>query len=298
MKLPPLNALRAFEAAARHHSFSRAGDELCVTHAAISHQIKLLEAWFGCSLFHREGRGVRLTRVGQALSVRTTSVFEELAEVSLLHRVAERRQSLAVGCIPSIASRWLVPRLADFFRQHPEIDMQVLYASPHERLMQGEYDVLITLGEDASKGVRNERLFSRVNKPVCSPYYLERKGSLNSPELIAGADLLHDESKDAWREWFAEAGGEVPGLLSGPVFEDFNLLATSVIAGHGVALCPIDVFREELDRGDLTVLSDIATNTEKSYFVITQRSPSRAVEKFVEWFFASIQASSSTMKSI
>lgn len=289
MKLPPLNALRAFEAAARLQSVSQAGEELHVTYSAISHQIKHLEAWFGQPLFYREGRGVKLTPAGRALSERVSEAFSGIAETSGRLISGGRRPEVTVGCIPSIASRWLVPRLKGFSRQQPAIQVKVLYAHADQRLSDRDYDVLIAPGQDPSPGAENVKLFSRVNKPVCSPRYLERRRPVESAGDIAAADLLHDETREAWRTWFAKAGLSDAPVGSGPVFEDFNLLATAVIAGHGVALCPVEVFREELARGDLVVLSDIETNADEGYFVIIKNQAPAAARLFTDWFVKAVR---------
>ncbi|MDX8519030.1 LysR substrate-binding domain-containing protein [Mesorhizobium dulcispinae] len=280
----PLNAIRAFEAAARHLSFSAAGEELHVTHPAISHQIRRLEEWLGVLLFHRDARKVRLTDAGLALQASATAALSDLAAACRRIRRNAVATSLSVGCIPSIASRWLVPRLSDFTARHPEIAIRVAYAKAEDRLEDDDNDILITLGADPSPGAASLRLFSRISRPACSPHYLARKGQLGTPADIAAADLLHDETRQGWREWFSQAGMAGADIGNGPVFADFNILATAVIAGHGVALCPIEVFREELRRGDLVVVSDIATDTDKGYYLTMAAQPSAAEITFADWF--------------
>lgn len=289
--LPPLGMLRAFEAAARLASFSRAADELHVTHAAVSHQIRLLEEWFGRPLFVREKRGVRLLAEAEGLAAALTSAFDRIAVETELLRLNAKAQ-VNVACIPSIATRWLIPALGAFLRRHPEIDVKVVYAMAEQQLRETGCDVLITLGADRSDGTRSERLFSRINRPVASPRYIERMGDLRAPQAIASADLLHDETTARWRDWLAKAGQTTGHTLRGPVFQDFNLLATAVIAGHGVALCPVEVFRREIDGGDLIVLSDIATLENESYFLITKTARSKAVTAFGDWFRAVVDEGS------
>lgn len=280
----PLNAIRAFEAAARHLSFSAAGEELHVTHPAISHQIRRLEEWLGVPLFHRDARKVRLTDAGLTLQVSANAALSDLAAACRRIRRNAAVASLSVGCIPSIASRWLVPRLPDFTERHPEIAIRVAYAKAEDRLKDDDNDVLITLGADPSPTAASLKLFSRMSRPACSPHYLARKGRLGSPAEIAAADLLHDETRQGWREWFSQAGMAGVDVGTGPVFADFNILATAVIAGHGVALCPIEVFREELRRGDLVVVSDIATDRDKGYYLTMSAQPSAAEITFADWF--------------
>jgi DNA-binding transcriptional LysR family regulator len=290
MHLPPLNALRAFEAAARLLSFSRAADELHVTHSAVSHQVRNLEDWLGRPLFERRATGVSLTRTGEALSAHLSPSFSTLADLCTQLQANQGQKSLSVGCIPSIASRWLVPNITAFSRAYPEISVQVLYAMAEQRLSLGNLDVLITLGDDPSPDVANTFLFSRINKPVASPHYLARMGPLDTAAKIAAADLLHDETRTAWEAWIEAAGLPVRTPPPGPLFQDFNLLATAAIAGHGVALCPVEVFREELRRGDLVILSDIATNEGAGYFMITDKKPAKAVQAFMAWFSGIVSA--------
>ena len=285
----PLNAIRAFEAAARHLSFSAAGEELHVTHPAISHQIRRLEEWLGVELFHRGARKVRLTETGLVLLASAGAALAELDAVCRRIRKSAGTQSLSVGCIPSIASRWLVPRLSDFTARHPDIAIRVAYAKADDRLDDDDNDILITLGADPSPHVTSLKLFSRISRPACSPHYLARKGQLGTPEEIAAADLLHDETPQGWRDWFSRAGIEGGGVGNGPVFADFNILATAVIAGHGVALCPVEVFREELRRGDLVVVSDISTDIDKGYFLTMPAQASPAEIRFADWFRAQVE---------
>jgi LysR family glycine cleavage system transcriptional activator len=286
--MPPLNALRAFEAAARLKSLSRAGDELCVTHAAVSHQVKQLEQWLGRRLLRRRGRGVIPTQAGFDLALTLSESFANIAQASAALKKSTATYALSVGCIPSIASRWLVPQLANFSGLHPEISVQVSYARADERIGDTAYDVLITLGEDFGPGVQNVKLFSRENKPVCSRYYWEKYGPLKSQHSIRDAPLLHDESREAWRDWFVKAGIHQDGDLKGPIFADFNLLAGALLAGHGVALCPVEVFRNEIAQRDLVVLSDIATLEDRGYFLTVLDRSDAAVLAFKEWFVTAV----------
>lgn len=294
MRLPPLNALRAFEAAARLKNLSRAGDELCVTHAAVSHQVKQLEQWLGRRLLRRCGRGVMPTQAGHELALTLRDAFANIARTSEALKKNATGHALSVGCIASIATRWLVPRLAQFSAVHPGISVQVSYARAEERLSDSPYDVLITLGEDHGPGVQNVKLFSRENKPVCSRYYWEKRGPLRDPGSICEAPLLHDESREAWREWFDKAGLEVKGELRGPVFADFNLLTGALLAGHGVALCPVQVFRHEISQGDLIVLSEIATMEDRGYFLTIVDRADAAVIAFKDWFLGEVMISGAT----
>lgn len=283
MDLPPLTALRAFEATARHLSFTRAAEELSVTHAAVSHQIRNLEEWFATELFVRRGRHVALTRAGEMLFRQVSPALAEMADACGRVKALGGKETLMVGCIPSIASRWLVPNLHAFTARHPELDVRVIYAPADQRFADGGLDVLITLDPEESTGIRSQRLFSRRAQPVCSPGFLKRWGPFDAPRRIARSPLLHDGTRDGWQAWFAKAGTDGPAGDTSPVYEDFNLLAMAAIAGHGVTLCPVDMFRMEIARGDLVVISDISINEDAAYVASHRMPPKPAVEGFVAW---------------
>jgi LysR family transcriptional regulator, glycine cleavage system transcriptional activator len=284
MELPPANALRAFEATARLLSVSKAGDELHVTHAAVSHHIRHLEEWLGQPLFRKSGRNIALTDAGRALGAVATDCFRQIEAQCRSLRRAGTARSVTIACIPSIASRWLIPGLGDFQVRNPAIELRVIYAKASDRLGNLDADVLITLTAGNERATKSQRLFSRANRPVASPHYLARKGPLDNAAAIAGADLLHDESPVNWNIWFRAAGVSPSPPARGPIFQDFNLMATAVIAGHGVALCPVEVFSREIAAGDIVVLSDIATLEDESYFMVTPDKASADIRAFTRWF--------------
>ncbi len=281
MILPPLNTLRAFEAAARLSSLSKAGEELHVTHAAISGQIRKLEQWLGRRLFERSGRGITLSGAGEEYLATVQSALLAISAQSQALRIQRERKNLSVSCIPSIATRWLIPSLPKFSASHPDISIEVFYARAYDVFDSERHDVLITHQNVTSETLSSTLLFSRINKPVASPRYLEQSGC---GESLDHATLLHDENISAWEDWFEKAGYRPADLRHGPVYQDFNLLATAVIAGHGVALCPIEVFRRELSRGDLVILSNVSTLADQGYYLVGNRHGNRAAREFCKWF--------------
>ncbi|WP_294904759.1 LysR substrate-binding domain-containing protein [Tatumella sp. UBA2305] len=281
MILPPLNAVRAFEATARLLSISKAGEELCVTHAAVSGQIKKLESWIGRKLFERSGRGVALTPAGQQYYQSMQQALGIISAASQSLRVRKESNTISVACIPSIATRWLIPALSEFTSQFPHITIEVAYSQAHDSFDSEKHDVLITHQNVNAGDVTSTLLFSRINKPVASPRYLERSAC---DTRLNNAMLLHDEVISAWEEWFTKAGYRPANLSHGPVYQDFNLLATAVIAGHGVALCPIEVFHRELASGDLVVLSDISTLDDEGYYLLSEKECNRSTQAFCQWF--------------
>ena len=289
MLLPPLSSLQAFEAAARLQSFSRAGEELHVTHAAISGQIKKLESWLGRRVFERSGRGVILTPAGEEFFATVQTALLAISANARSLRIQRDRKSLTVACIPSIATRWLIPALPMFSSLHPDVTLEVLYARAHDKFEPEREDLLITHVNMTSEDLSSKMLFSRLNKPVASPRYLAGAG-IDSD--LDGATLLHDETSSAWEDWFTKNGRRPQNLIHGPVYQDFNLLATAVIAGHGVALCPIEVFRRELSNGDLIVLSNVSTLSDQGYYMISLKNAGRTVRDFTSWFISECQSRS------
>lgn len=210
----------------------------------------------------------------------------ELAETCGRVKALAGRDTLTVGCIPSLASRWLVPNLADFTANHPELDVTVVYAMANQKLFQSGLNVMITLGREDDNGISSKRLFSRITKPVCSPAFLQTYGPFDRPDKITSIPLLHDENREGWREWFKKASVAWSGNDRWPVYQDFNLLVTAAIAGHGAALCPVDAYRQEIERGDLVVISDLAVNEDAAYFVSNRKNAGPATIEFVKWFIA------------
>lgn len=283
MKLPPMNTLVAFRIAAQRLNFSQAGEELNITHAAVSNQMKRLEDWFGRKLFERSGRGLKLTPTGQELLRTVDASLLAISATSEKLKVSRDRRKISVACLPSIATRWLAPALSDFMQRQPRILVEMSYAEAFQVFDPERHDVLITHLEHLPARMQATRIFNRTSKPVASAAYVkERKGSLEG--RLEGARLLHDASVQDWEDWFAEAGSKPAHLIQGPVYPDFTFLVTAVIAGHGVGLCPVEVFAQEIARGDLVVLSDVTIKDDEGYYIVTAERRSPAVSSFVKWF--------------
>ncbi len=283
MKLPPMNTLPTFVIAAQRLNFSQAGQELNITHAAVSNQMKRLEDWFGRKLFERSGRGLRLTTAGREFLTAVDGSLLAIETASQKLRVLRDRKKIAVACLPSIATRWLVPALGDFLQRQPGVSVELSYAEAFQIFDPEKHDLMITHLEELPERVQATKIFNRASRPVASPAYVrERDHGIEG--RLEGARLLHDASTQDWEDWFALAGFHPTHSTHGPVFPDFNFLFTSVLAGHGVALCPVEVFAQEIARGDLIVLSDIATRTDQNYYIVTAERRVPAVASFVKWF--------------
>ena len=244
MELPSLNALRAFEAAARHLSLTRAGRELHVTQSAVSHQVRHLEEELAMELFERHPRALRLTAAGEKLALAAREAFARIAEAA--QRIDARSTRLSVSVLPSFGARWLLPRLKRFRAVWPRIDLRIHASSEPCDFARDGIDVAIRYGRGPWKGLRCEKLLSEEVFPVCNP----RVGrSLNSVAALRRHALLHDEGRGAhggWAEWLRTAGGTAPHRGGEIVFTDSHLMLQAAAEGQGVALA-----RSVLAAGDL-----------------------------------------------
>ena len=273
-RLPPLNALRTFEAAARHLSFVEAADELCVSAAAVSHQIRLLEEHLGTELFHRSTRSLRLTDAGAALAPEVREAFARLNNAAREIRRREFAGPLTVGVPPSFAAKWLIPRLPRFRERCPEIEVRVASASELVDFGRNDIDVVIRYGNGKYPGLLSERLMTTEHFPVCS-----RSLAAGIPPLIAPDDLrhfvlLHDEipgnlpKLPSWETWLRAAGARGVDASSGPRFNNSFLTLEMAIAGKGVALALSTLVLADLMDGRLVRPFSLGLPCEYSFFVV------------------------------
>ncbi|HUN52975.1 MAG TPA: transcriptional regulator GcvA [Candidatus Sulfotelmatobacter sp.] len=286
--LPPLNGLRAFEAAARHLSFARAAGELNVTPAAISHQIKALEARLGTPLFRRRNREVLLTDAGQALLPGVRDGFDRLAAAAERVQSREAVGALNVSVLPSLAARWLVPRLARFHARHPDIDLRLSATQNVVDFSREDFDAAIRHGRGTWPGLRCDLLLRDEFFPVCSPSLREGPLPLRTPEDLRHHVLLHDSAREDWRLWLAAAGIGGIDLSRGPSFNDGSLLVQAVVAGQGVAVGRRALVAGELAAGRLVRPFDVVLPVDRAYYLVC---PAAAAERpkiaaFRAWLMA------------
>lgn len=288
-RLPNFSALRAFEAAARHQNFSRAADELHLTHGAISHQVRALEEELGLQLFTRNGRHVRLNAEGAMLAQAIESAFAQIGAAADKLRPGSARQRLTVSSIPSFAARWLAPRLNRFIALHPDIEVVLQASGQLQDLARDGVDVGIRFGRGDYPGLFSQRLMGDVYYPVVSPRY--RAGQLpDTPAALASAALLRSE--EPWLPWFRAAGLEWPEPVGGVSFQDQSMLIRSAVDGNGVALVRHAVVAQEIASGELLRLFDIAIPSAAEYFFVC---PPEAVKRsqvkaFRSWILSEIGA--------
>ena len=272
--LPPLNALRAFEAAARLESISRAADELSVTHAAVSHQVKALEDWIGRPLFRREHRRVRLTEAGADLLPVLGDAFDAIDARILDVMAAGDRRTLTITAAPSVAYRWLVPRLSRFTERHPEIDVRLEHSTRMiDFRRERGIDVGLRYGDGGWPGLAEHAVMTGFAKPLAAPSLLDQHGlSIEdvplAPEAIARLPLQHEETRLWWRRWFEENGVPNADVSSGAVFHDSGSLLDLAIAGQGAVLGRFALAREVVRAGLLVELHGAGFQEGACYWLV------------------------------
>ncbi|MEM1298463.1 MAG: transcriptional regulator GcvA [Pseudomonadota bacterium] len=294
--LPPLRALRAFEAAARHLSFAQAAAELGVTPGAISHQISALESWLGAPLFQRLTRALRLTEAGQAALPFLTDGFDRLADGAARMQARKDQNLLTISVSPGFGSLWLVPRLDRFRRQHPEIEVRIDGTDRLVDIGSGEADVAIRYGPGGYLDVRSDRLFAMRATPVCSPDLLARGPKLKSPVDLANHTLLHVEWKEAegsWRTWLLAADAVDVDPFSGPRFTKEEMAVRAALDGEGVALIGDRMAAGHIAAGRLVrpFHADLSTPLVFAYFLLTptDRQEDQKISAFREWLLDAAQ---------
>ncbi len=248
-KGPPLNALRAFEAAARHQSFSLAAAELSVTPGAIAQHVKQLEGWVGGALFERSAHGVRLTRNGRAALGRLTHAFDALGDAVHELRRLSVPTDLRIAALPSVAQLWLLPRLPALRKAFPKSTFSVVAMEHPPNLIREPYDLALFI-TDTDRPKPNETVLAPANRfPVCAPKIARR---LKTPADLAGEILLHDATwRDDWQRWLAVAGVDEALADNGPVYSLYSLAATEAVNGAGILLANEPLVEIMLRNGDL-----------------------------------------------
>ncbi len=266
LRLPSLPALRAFEAAGRHLSFTKAAAELFVTQAAISHQVRTLEEQLKVKLFHRTTRRLSLTEAGRRLLPAATAAFEGLARA--VADLGEGERLLTVTTTPSFGARWLAPRLGRFAAAQPDIDLSVRHTTATLDLRRDGVDLGLRWGQGHWPGTKAELLATADLTPVCAPALLSGKGALRQPADLARATLLHDDNRAEWREWLLVAGLDPAPAARGPVFDDPNSLLQAALDGQGVALATRSLVQRDVAAGRLATPFPLTIGEGYGYYLV------------------------------
>ncbi|ABZ78613.1 transcriptional regulator, LysR family [Shewanella halifaxensis HAW-EB4] len=283
-KLPPLRALQVFEAAARQSHFSRAAAELCITQSAVSHQVKQLEEHYGERLFKREGRQLRLTSKGELLYRELERIFNELSDLSM-QISGDSNDQLRLAVYSSFAIKWLIPRLSDFRRQHPQIKIRLNMITDDPELSDNVADMFIT-GQSGQLGYHHHLLHKERLIPVISPNLLD-PDSLALDELAKHPLLTVDEGPLGldWDRWFVANNLVLPADQQQHIFSHVLLAIEAAIAGQGIALASDFMVQADIEKGLLVELDlpDILTGFEFYFSCKQRRLKDPAIAAFVSW---------------
>jgi LysR family glycine cleavage system transcriptional activator len=288
-RIPPLAAIRAFEAAARYLSLKKAAEELYVTPSAISHQIKTLEGFLATALFNHEGNKLLLTQTGKAYVGKLTVLLDGLDEST--RAVTEpRTRALRLLTTPGFAARWLVPRL-DKVPFWQTIRLRVSEGAPCTNFARNDADIVIQWADDKVPGVVVEPLMASGRYPVVSPA-LKSQAKIEKPQDLLRVTLFHDEVMDGWADWFRAAGLGSPILPRGPRFQNCELSTTAAERGQGVALAYDAMVRRTLAGGTLVRLFDAVSLPIIIYSVayLQARWDDPAIQAFRDWIFSEVTA--------
>ena len=296
-RLPPLSALRPFEAAARLESFSRAAEELHITHGAVSHQVRALEAFLGTPLFARHGKRVSLSAAGRVFAERIRSALDEIAVAAEAVRPARSRDNrLTVSVLPSFASRWLMPRLIRFMEANPKIEVNVSASVALADFARDGIDLAIRFGIGPWPGLVCEKFLDDEYFPVASPKMNGGKLPKKPQDLLEVRIMRED--RDHWKYWFDAAGVQLDQPLEGPLFNDSTYSLQAAARGEGVALARRSIIGEDLERGTLKRLFKTAVTCRESYWFVSPKESANmaAVKAFKAWVKEELSARSGEPK--
>jgi len=291
--LPSLQTLRAFEAAARLQSYSRAAEELGLTHGAVSHRIRELEDHVGAPLFQRSGNAMIATAEGDRLVGKVRqglSVLEQAFAPARPHVATPARRQVVVSTLPSLASTWLFKRTAEFRAEYPDIDLDLRVAERLSDYKKERIDIGIRLGSGGWEGLNAVKLFDEALLPVCTPGYRDRIG-LRSPADLSRATFLR-HARTPWVSWFLAAGLDWPEPAAGPMFDNTLLMQTAALDGQGIALGRHWLTVDELRAGRLVAPFELRVRDDFQYWMIwpTGRSTNKDATLLREWLLAKAAA--------
>jgi LysR family glycine cleavage system transcriptional activator len=298
-RLPPLNLLRAFEAAARHESFTRAAEELCVTQGAVSQQVKALEAALGIKLFNRERQRLVITEAGRDYLTVVRDALDRLAVGT--ERLVQRQSAgvLTVSTSPDFAAKWLVHRLGNFAEAHPEIDLRVSATLHHVDFAREEVDLAVRHGDGNWPGLDPVQLSGEQLFAVCSPKLLSGRRKLGKPADLLKLPLLHLDNREDWKKWLRAVGVDDAEVTHGPVLNRVSMVIDAAINGQGVALARTTLAAWDLINGRLVRPFPDALPLSKTYWIICPKAMSNLpkIVTFRNWLLAEAAADTRRLKA-
>lgn len=298
-RLPPLNALKAFEAAARSESFTRAAQELNVTQGAVSHQVKALEATLGIKLFNREHQRLVTTDAGRDYLAVVRDALDRIAAGT--ERLVQRQTSgaLTVSTSPDFAAKWLVYRLGRFAESHPDIDLRVSAAMHHVDFVREDVDLAVRHGDGHWPGLEVVRLCSEQLFPVCSPKLITKRNRITTASDLLKFPLLRLDDGKTWAQWF-EAAGVVDAAAHGPILNRASMLIDAAVDGQGIALARTALAAWDLINGRLARPIDVALRMTNSYWIVCPKVTSNVpkVATFRKWLLAEAAEDTRRLKAL
>ena len=284
-RLPPLNSLKSFEAAGRLLSFTRAAQELNVTQAAVSHQIKVIEEYLGMALFVRTPRKLVLTEQGKALLPDVIEAFDKVSNAIGAIKQEPSSKMISVRLAPSFAAKWLSPRLKYFWLQYPEIDLCLYHAHPAVDFDREEIDIAVTYGKGDWSGVVVDPILSLDFFPVCTPTFMTNDKPLSDIDNLRYYSLLHDANYECWADWLNLANIDGINASKGTIIDDTNVLIQAAVDGQGVALGSTTFVQDLLDSGKLIKPFDITLVNEFAYYIVCPEAHLKnpSVQAFKNW---------------
>lgn len=287
-RLPPLNALKAFEAAARHESFTRAAEELCVTQGAVSHQVKALEAELGIKLFNRERQRLVITEAGRQYLAVVRDAFDRIALGT--ERLVQRQSAgvLTVSTSPDFAAKWLVHRLSRFGEAHPGFDLRISATMHHVDFAREDVDLAVRHGDGNWPGLDAVRLCTEHLFAVCSPKLAAGRQRLSKPADVLKFPLLHLDDRKNWSKWLAAAGVADAEVSHGAVLNRASMAIDAAVDGQGVVLARTTLAAWDILNGRLVRPFAVALPLSKSYWVVCPKATSALpkIARFRDWLLA------------
>ncbi|TRX57077.1 transcriptional regulator GcvA [Thalassomonas sp. M1454] len=290
-RLPPLNSLKAFEVSARLLSFTKAADELFVTQAAVSHQIKLLENHLGLKLFMRKNRTLLLTEEGQSYYLDIKDIFNSLQE-STQRLLAKRAKGTITVCIqPSLAIQWLVPRLNEFNKLNPDIEVRIKADDRNDGTLADDVDIAFYYGHGHWPGIIADKVIAEYLQPVCSPILLSSENAVTDIASLQQHTLLHDTSRNDWKRWFKLVGIKSSKVDQGPLFSHSAIVLQAAVHGQGVALVNNILAKPEIDAGRLIApFNKVLVNQDGFYLVCRDNQLDMArIAPFRNWVLETVK---------
>lgn len=291
-RLPPLNSLKSFQLAATTLSFTETAEQLFITQAAVSHQIKALEEFLGKPLFQRGNRSLNLTDAGKQFLPYVDQMFTVLQQGTEHLAQSDQLPILTVSVMPSFATRWLVPRVGLFIKAYPDIEFRLAPSRALTNFTSDNVDIAIRHGGGKYPGLKSIHLLNEQIYPVCSPRLLQGRNALKTLADLKHHVLLHDEGHGDWRTWLVEANALNVDASKGPVYTDSSMAVQSAIEGDGVALARSQLVKDDIARGLLVRPFEISQPSKFAYYIIypLAKPVSPQMQNFIDWLFEQVEA--------